>query len=466
MPELPEVETVRRTLSTKILGKRIDHITFIYPKTLKTDRNALDGIKEFSPIKNLDRRGKYLIFNFEDGSHFVIHLRMEGKLFYFPDEGKLDKHDTVIFSFMDGSSLHFNDVRKFGCLWFYKKGEELSCLDKLGKEANRLSATDVEKALKEKKDLPWKEFFLDQSIFAGIGNIYADEICFALKVNPFVPHKTSMSEEERENVVKTIKEILDNAIIHKGTTVKTFMSSQFTKGENQQFLKVYGREGKNCYLCGSKIEKRDLGGRGTSFCPKCQNVPDVVGITGGIASGKSTFAKYLAKETNSAYIDCDKEVKQMYEDKKALAELNKACKEAFKKGKLLNKNNLTNFLIQNKKGRHKFLTRLYSLLKERINLILNKNPTKSYVIEAPLLFEAHLDSLCFHIVMMETSKTKEHLLERGEKNIEEKLALGSTNKWKEHIKECDAVISSDGTLDELKKKADDFITDFDLIKND
>lgn len=462
MPELPEVETVKRTLAGTIVGKRIDRFVFLYDRALKTDKDALLSITAFAPIVGLHRRGKYLLFVFADGSHMVLHLRMEGKLFFFMDKKEAQRHDTLLLFFEDGSTLHFNDVRKFGCLWFYKPGEELSCLEGLGKEANQLTPEDVREGLRKKKGLPWKEFFLDQTIFAGIGNIYADEICFALGFNPFAPHKTVLPEEEMKRICETAKKVLNDAIVHKGTTVKTFLSSQFTKGENQHLLKVYGREGKKCDVCGSKIMKRDLGGRGTSYCPRCQHVPYVLGITGGIASGKSTLASFLLEKTSAQDIDCDKLVKKMYADPKVLARLSTACPQAFENGRLLGKSKRTSFLIHDKKGRRKFLTCLYSLLKQRINRLLNENPTTPFLLEAPLLFEARLQSLCTNILMMETSKTEEHLVERGEKDLQKKKALGATNKWKEHVKDCDAIVSSDGSLEELKKKAEDLIKDFDL----
>lgn len=452
MPELPEVETVIRSLSSKIKGRTFESSNLIFDKIVK--HGSLSTI-EGKTIEDLTRRGKFIIFELSEGCHMIAHLRMEGKLFFHQTREEPTKHTTCVFSFTDGSQLHFLDVRKFGCLYVYKEEESPDCLKDLGYEANKLTPDEARILLDESKDAPLKELLLDQTKIAGIGNIYADEIAFRIKANPFASISTIDRDGLPDELSRSCQSILEKAIENHGSTIKSFMVAEGVHGNNQDSLMVYGRQNLPCLVCCTKIMKRDFRGRGTSYCPRCQNVPHIIGVTGGMASGKSTFSKYLADELDATHLDCDKLVFEIYANKTLSRPLRSKYPDLFENDSI-DKKNLTRMLTEDRKNRRSFLALLYSILKEHIvNDILNKNPTKSYVIEAALLFDARLDSLCDKIVMMRTAKFEEHLIDRGEKDIEKRRKLASTNDWAKYIDSCNNTIESDGSLDELKDKAID-----------
>lgn len=457
MPELPEVETVRRFLSTKLIGKTFDDVRIFYKPVLKNNPKDLANSLKNKSILELDRRGKFLIFKLDDNSHLVFHLRMEGKLFYYDDLDSLDKHTTVLFTFKDKSILAFIDVRKFGCVWYYERNQNIECILNLGPEANNLTGEQVKLAFKDEKR-PLKEVLLDQNKIAGIGNIYADEICFAIKRNPFICLNQSIDSTIFDKIAKSSNDILNKAILNKGSTIKSFLSSQGEEGDNQKCLKVYGRNGSPCIDCGFKIQKRELKGRGTSYCPKCQSVPLVIGVTGGMASGKSTFSKWLSEYLDSIYVDCDIFVKEMYKDKVFSRDLFIRFPYLFDKHNRIDKSKVTIMLTSNKKQRNLYLSFVYRELKNRLISLINSNPNKSFVIEAPLLFQARLDSICYPIIMMETNDIKGHLISRGETNIEDRLKLADTNNWKRYESFCDYIIHSNSSLGDLKIKAKDLVT--------
>ena len=270
MPELPEVETVLRTLEKQINGQTIEKIKVFYS-------NILDNIDEetFSTclfkqsFHQFKRRGKYLIFVLDDYT-LIVHLRMEGKFYIYPKDYNLkDKHTHVIFYLQD-KQLHYNDVRKFGRMYLYKNNESLFCLNKLGYEPfdNNLTGLYLKK-YNRNNNQKIKTQLLDQEMIAGIGNIYADEICFEAKINPLTPCKF-ISEKKYDDIIEASRKILSEAIQMGGTTIKSYTSSLGVTGLFQQKLMVHSRDNSTCYLCGSNIQRIKVNGRSTYYCPKCQ----------------------------------------------------------------------------------------------------------------------------------------------------------------------------------------------------
>ncbi|MCL2522549.1 MAG: DNA-formamidopyrimidine glycosylase [Erysipelotrichales bacterium] len=269
MPELPEVETVVQSLKKVLLGKKVSDIEVKYNKII---RMPVDDFKEKLiglEIKDITRKAKYLIFDFGDLS-MVSHLRMEGKFHYnLNKRDSYGKHEHIIFYFSDGSELIYDDVRKFGEMHL-KNNQELFLtepLKKLGPDAN----TDIDqkifaKALK--KTIPVKSFLLDQTIIAGIGNIYADEILFDSKIHPLRP-ANSLTSEDLRRILGASKTVLNKAINLGGTTIKSFSSGDIS-GLFQNELCVHTKKGEACPTCQTIIEKIKVGGRGTYFCSVCQ----------------------------------------------------------------------------------------------------------------------------------------------------------------------------------------------------
>ena len=267
MPELPEVQTVLNTLERQIKGRRIMDIQILYPPIVicceKEFRKRLIG----SSFCGFKRRGKYLLLEMEDVT-LVSHLRMEGKYFILEHGSPVDKHDHVIFYLDDGRELRYNDVRKFGRMELIEKQEDYRCFKGLGPEpfSDEFNAKYCYDHLKEKKQ-PIKQVLLDQSLVAGIGNIYAEEVLSLTHVDPRTP-ACRLSTKQLQELVEKTRYILNRAIEAGGTTIRSYTSSLGVTGMFQLDLNVHGL--KICPVCSSEIRKIRVGGRGTYYCPRCQ----------------------------------------------------------------------------------------------------------------------------------------------------------------------------------------------------
>lgn len=265
MPELPEVETVRRTLENFIIGKKIIDVRLLYPKIIDGDKDEFIKKVCQQTFREIDRIGKYLIFKLDDVA-FVSHLRMEGKYLICQKDEEISKHDHVIFDLDDGRQLRYNDVRKFGRIKLVDHDlyrEQTPC-NKLGPEPFYANYLDVYKQY-QKKTIPIKTALLDQSIMAGIGNIYANEICYLMHINPQTP-TNKLSKKRVKELIEVSRVILNSAIEQGGTTIHSF-SSNGIDGLFQVQLKVH--MARTCPQ-GHDIKKIMIHGRGTYYCPVCQ----------------------------------------------------------------------------------------------------------------------------------------------------------------------------------------------------
>lgn len=274
MPELPEVETIRRGLAAVLPSRVICDVTVNYCGSIKTPdaqsfRTGLAG----RMVTGTGRRGKYLFLHLDDGSTMVIHLRMTGRLVFSEVTLPADKHTHIIFHFEDGSSLYFNDVRKFGTIWWMpdQRLTEISGLSSLGPEP--LSADFHFPYLNsevEKRTIGIKSLLLNQTFIAGLGNIYADEILHRSCILP--EHQSrSLSREERLALFQAIRDVLAEAIEWRGTTMNDYRDAAGISGSFQNKLRVYQRTNQECPRCGNMICRKVVAGRGTHFCPHCQN---------------------------------------------------------------------------------------------------------------------------------------------------------------------------------------------------
>ena len=267
MPELPEVQTVLDTLQTQIKNRKIVDIKILYKPIVecsdKTFKKKLIG-QHFRKFK---RRGKYLLFEMDDIT-LVSHLRMEGKYFILDDDYPLSKHDHIIFFLDNGKQLRYNDVRKFGRMELIEKSDDYRIFKQLGPEpfSKDFNLKYCKDYLKDKR-IPIKQVLLEQSFVAGIGNIYADEILFAMKVNPKT-QANKISEQNIKDLITNTRKILKRAIKAGGTTIRSYTSSLGVTGRFQLKLNVHTME--KCKVCGKDVKKIVVGGRGTYFCPKCQ----------------------------------------------------------------------------------------------------------------------------------------------------------------------------------------------------
>ena len=272
MPEMPEVETVRRTLLPLIKGKTIKEVTVWYPKIITGDAKEFAKQLTGKKIENIDRYAKYLLIRLSDNLTIVSHLRMEGKYRLVKINTKKDKHDHVQIVFKDNSALRYNDVRKFGRMQLIKTGteREKTGIGKLGVEPNSTAFTVsyLQNGLaRKKKNI--KNTLLDQSIVAGLGNIYVDEVLWETKIHPLSQANT-IPAEKISQLHDNINSLIELAIAERGTTVHTYLDANGKTGGFQKMLQVYGHKGEPCVRCGTPLEKIKVNGRGTTFCPKCQ----------------------------------------------------------------------------------------------------------------------------------------------------------------------------------------------------
>lgn len=289
MPELPEVETIRRGLEKKIIGLTIKKINILTPKIFQGDPEILQGKK----VLNIFRKAKMLGVNLSGGLSLVFHLKMTGQLIYVTSNEKREArliggHPTedmkgqmpntstrVIFEFSDGSKLYFNDQRKFGwvklvhSLEFMVHSEEI--LGKLGPEPLEKDFTweILKENLLKRKNTPIKVALMDQSVISGIGNIYASESLFLARIDPRRKVST-LSNEEFISLHQAIIESLETAIKAGGSTRAHFVNIEGERGYFLDFANVYGKVGQPCKGCLGKIEKITQAGRGTFLCPSCQ----------------------------------------------------------------------------------------------------------------------------------------------------------------------------------------------------
>jgi len=266
MPELPEVETVRGTLKNFILGKEIAEVKIYYDKIITGDPFDFAGRLKGQCICDIERIGKYLIFILSEDA-FISHLRMEGKYTLVSAYAKIQKHEHVVIDFTDGTSLRYADTRKFGRIEIVSKDHYMTApaLAKLGPEPWQAEAEEVYRKL-QRSSLPIKTILLDQSVLAGIGNIYANEICFKMKLHPKTPAK-NLSKKRVAELIEVSGEILDRAIKEGGTTIHSFDANGIT-GLFQNSLLVHMQ--KVCDVCGGEITKEAVHGRGTYYCKNCQ----------------------------------------------------------------------------------------------------------------------------------------------------------------------------------------------------
>ena len=293
MPELPEVETIRRQLLKEVLGKKIKEVEVKLPKLTFVDGkkgNAKNFKKslEGAMIKKAGRVAKILILTLSNGYTLLIHLKMTGQLIYRSKNGETkrgghswppnavpvpNKWTHIIFKLSDGGKLYFNDLRQFGYMKLVRTEElgEQKEIKKLGPEPfdKNFTIELFSQMLKKRGGAKIKPLLMDQSFISGIGNIYADESLHFAGILPIRPAGKIKSEEIKK-IYSGIKTILKKSIAQGGTSSDTYVTLSGQKGGYEKYLKVYGREGKKCLRCKGIIKRIKLGGRSAHFCPKCQ----------------------------------------------------------------------------------------------------------------------------------------------------------------------------------------------------
>ena len=273
MPELPEVETIKRIVCPQLAGRTIETTevrnaqVIAYPES-KCFSKALSG----QIISNMSRRGKFLTIQLENGDRLSLHLRMTGQLTVVPESEPIEKHTHLIFHLSGGSQLRYIDTRRFGRFWLLRKGEAdtVTGQNKLGLEPTDPAITgEYLKTLLGKRKKTVKEMLLDQAVIAGIGNIYSDEILFAAKIYPGTACRI-LNEYDWDKLAKKIPEIIIWGIESNNMTPEEYLRGKGKEYRNISQLRIYGRAGKPGVRCGTIIDKVTICGRTSCYCRSCQ----------------------------------------------------------------------------------------------------------------------------------------------------------------------------------------------------
>lgn len=457
MPELPEVETVARTLTPEIKGATIVSITSL------RDKNIDNPLKEFvsgvqgKTFKDVTRRGKFLIFNLSPNGFILSHLRMEGRYFYEEDSSPARKHDILYYHLSNGFRLAYNDTRKFGRIAYFEDESSLSeALKELGPEP----FFDTEKAFYSRAhrlSKPIKEVIMDQKIIVGVGNIYADESLYRAKIHP-LSKASALSEEECGSLLRCIQAILKEAIELGGSTIKSYHPKEGVSGRMQNELLAYGHGNRPCPRCGARLTRISLNGRGTTYCPLCQKRKEekyVVGILGPIHSGKSTVSSILA---NKGFIvfDADKEAKKLYSLKSVKRKVSLIYPGAIKDDGSIDFAVIRKEASSNESKKKALNGLIFPLIKQKARNFIKKSPQKSnIVLDVPLLFEADMGELCDLTILVSTSfSLQRKRLEEEGKDASALLSLNKGYPLEEAKKKASLLIENSGSLDDLRTKLD------------
>jgi formamidopyrimidine-DNA glycosylase len=270
MPELPEVETIKNELLPYVIGRRITGVALRWEGIIRSP-SANDFIAGVigQEIRGLTRRGKYLFFHLSGGKVLVMHMKMTGSLLIGPAS---DRFTRAIIYLDNGTVLHFRDPRKFGVMWLADDDSEVAA--RLGPEPLEGDFTSgALVALLKNRKAPVKPVLLDQSVIAGIGNMYADEALFDARIHPLKP-AGSLSGDEVKRLHGSIVRVLRKALENKGASVRNYIRPDGNPGTAHAEFNVAHGVGRDCPNCGTPIERIVVRGRGTYLCPRCQPSPD------------------------------------------------------------------------------------------------------------------------------------------------------------------------------------------------
>ncbi len=453
MPELPEVETVRQVLLPIINSRSITKIEVLKDRIIQGD--VVFFIRQLTGRKfvNIERIGKYLIFFFDHDLVMVSHLRMEGKYIEIQPDEEISRFARVIFTLDDGRRLCYDDSRQFGTMEITTKEtyKNLASLSKLGPEPFEAKADDIY-ARFQKTTRTIKEALLDQTIMTGLGNIYVDEVLFLAKIHPETIANL-LSKKQTKDIIKHSINVLNLAIKAGGSTIRTYHAGNGVTGDFQIKLNAYNREYLPCNVCGHKMKKIFVGGRGSTYCPHCQINPSrplCVAITGLIGAGKSTVGHYI-RSKNYTVIDADEIVKNLYQDYRVTKALEKHLNLNLHQGKIFDKSLLKRALVDDTKLVKKLENYIHPLVKSRIVDMINHSQEKVLFFEIPLVFSHKINELFAYIIGVETDQATQEkfILSRGKS-----VVLSPDLAYKKNRVKLDYIIINNSSLTALYDKVD------------
>ena len=454
MPEFPEVNVVIKKLELRTLGKTIKSVEILREQTIEGNIEHFKKTLEGSTITSFEQVGKFIVFHLSNKHVIISHLRMEGKYFFKEENTPLGKHDLVVFYFVGNTKLVYNDTRRFGRMSVESEANyrDVPPLCNVGPNPFEMKdASFLENAYKN-KSIAIKTALLDQSIMAGLGNIYTDEVLYRTKVHPETPAKM-VSRSKLEEILKASRQVLEAAMKAGGSTIHSFTSEEGIAGDFQVQLQVYGKNGDVCPRCGTKFRKIFVNGRGTTYCPKCQKnpgIPTLFGITGPIGAGKSTVSELIAKH-GFKVLDCDKIVHDLYKRKEMQNKLSRLIPDLKIVNGDIDRPSLKSYLIKfpNKK---KQLEKIVH--KEVVEVVENelKHSKQPVLVEAAFLFETDLYLLCDKTIFVNVDQKKQFSnLESRNDDIGKAILLNSNFDYS-NMKKATYVISNDKDIANLEKQ--------------
>ncbi len=269
MPELPEVTTIVAGINKKLTGKRISQakITSLGENLRFKSKQDLDQKLTGKVIEGASRRAKFLIIELSTGDKLIVHLKLTGQFLLRKRESRLDEFIRLILDLDDGMQVRLCD--RNGAAEAFIVTDISKINDLVGPEPFEIIPSEFEKNIRTTDKKTIKETIVDQKVIAGVGNIYADEALYLAKISPFRSPK-SITTEEVETLLNSIKQVLQEGINHRGTTIDSYRDLDGNPGTHQNYLRVYGKGNKPCQNCGTSIILTELGGRRTHYCPSCQ----------------------------------------------------------------------------------------------------------------------------------------------------------------------------------------------------
>ena len=457
MPELPEVETVKSVLEKVVNGRTIQKIEILRPSSVPGDKEQFVSSLTGEKFLRMSRIGKFLIFHLTNDKVIISHLRMEGKYYELDEKEANTKYARVVLHLDNGHKVCYDDSRCFGYMRLsnesiYLKDKEIT---KLGPEP---WDADIDKIMKQVKrsSLPIKSALLSQELMTGLGNIYVDETLFAADIHPLIP-ANKITKKQWELIKKEASIILKEAIVFGGSTIKSYHPGKDIDGNFQSQLLAYGKAGTKCPKCGSTFRFIKVGGRGTTFCPNCQEYHGKeikVAIFGKIASGKSTVLKCF-ENANIPTLSADKVVTELYQRKDVI---NKVNNTFGLKGNSIDRDALRKYLAENPKDIKKINKIVHPLVKEEAKKFLKEN--KGIVaVEVPLLYESKMDNLFDVIIAVDVDEKKQAKLisERDGSKSKDLKEINKASTFEQNKNKADFIIINDADLNSLTNKVNKII---------
>ena len=454
MPELPEVETVKRVLEKVFIGQTINNIDVLRDSSIRGDKKQFVSSLIGETYLSMSRIGKFLIFHLTHDKVIISHLRMEGKYYELLEVEPNSKYARAVIHLNNGHKVCYDDSRCFGYMKLsseqeYLKDKEIA---KLGPEPWDADAKTIMRQVK-RSSLPIKSALLSQELMTGLGNIYVDETLFASKIHPLTP-ANKIAKAEWDTIIKEASRILKDAIESGGSTIKSYHPGKDIDGNFQSKLIVYGKKDTPCPICGKTFRFIKVNGRGTTFCPDCQPLKSKsikVAIFGKIASGKSEVLNTFAKE-NIPTLSSDKIVEELYKRKDVIDIINKAFE--LPSDSRINRELLREHLVKNPKDVKKLNNIVHPLVKQETTKFLKEHNSGLVAVEVPLLFESKMDKMFDVLIAVENSEKKQASLlnSRDGDKAKQLKDINSYSTYDINKNKANFIIINDADLNSLESK--------------